>query len=245
MPEQLQFLEPLVKQFLTLWAEAEVIWLAGGLAMLAIALISIVLFSLGIHVALKLRAKRFRSVPERTWRYWVDHPTERRGPIGDLLDFVTGGATAKDTSEFFTQLRASEMAPFERELKVMKVCVSAAPLVGLLGTVTGMLSTFSALSSGAGGEKTMALVAAGISEALITTETGLVIALAGLFFQYQLTRSFERYKTFLAHLETVCAQKFHRISGGDDKFRVRRAAQEQIAQVLQRKLRERAAVTSS
>jgi hypothetical protein len=53
----------------------------------------------------------------------------------------------------------------------------------------------------------MALVAGGISEALVTTETGLVIALTGLFFQYHLARKHERYKAFLAHLETVCTQR--------------------------------------
>jgi biopolymer transport protein ExbB len=54
------------------------------------------------------------------------------------------------------------------------------------------------------------MVADGISEALITTETGLVIALPGLFFQYQLVRKHERYKAFLAHLETVCTQKLYK-----------------------------------
>jgi len=99
---------------------------------------------------------------------------------------------------------------------MMKICVSAAPLLGLLGTVTGMLTTFGALSTGAGGDKTMSMVAGGISEALITTETGLVVALPGLFFQYQLGRTYERYKAFLAHLETVCTQSLYR--------RLRRAA---------------------
>jgi biopolymer transport protein ExbB len=56
----------------------------------------------------------------------------------------------------------------------------------------------------------MGLVAEGISEALITTETGLVIALAGLFFRYQLVRKHERYKAFLAHLQTVCTQDLYR-----------------------------------
>ena len=92
----------------------------------------------------------------------------------------------------------------------MKICVNSAPLVGLLGTVTGMLATFAALSSGSGGDKTMGLIAEGISEALITTETGLVIGLAGLFFQYHLARKYERYEAFLAHLETVCTQKHYK-----------------------------------
>jgi biopolymer transport protein ExbB len=92
----------------------------------------------------------------------------------------------------------------------MKICISAATLLGLLGTVTGMLATFGALASGSGGEKTMGLVAEGISAALITTETGLVIALPGLFFHYQLVRQHERYKAFLAYVETVCTQDVYR-----------------------------------
>ncbi len=193
-----------------LWAEAMEIWLAGGWAMIAIAAIALLMFGLGIHVQLRLREKGFLRVPEKVWRRWIDHPAERKGPIGDLLDFVTGGRTLEDTAFFFDQLRTTEMAPFERDLKVMKICVGTAPLVGLLGTVTGMLATFGALASGAGGDKTMGMVASGISEALITTETGLVIAIPGLFFQYQLLRKHQRYQAFLAHLETVCTQTQYR-----------------------------------
>lgn len=191
-------------------SQALTIWVAGGWAMVAIAAVALVMFGMGIHIYLRLIQKRFRSVPEKKWRHWIEHPSERRGPIGELLNFVTGGKSLDDTAVFFEELRAKELAPFERDLRVMKICVSAAPLLGLLGTVTGMLGTFSALASGSGGEKTMALVASGISEALITTETGLVIALPGLFMQYQLARTFDRYKTFLAHLETVCTQSHYK-----------------------------------
>jgi biopolymer transport protein ExbB len=127
-----------------------------------------------------------------------------------MLNFVTGGRSLRDTAVYFRELRIAEVAPFDRDLRVMRICVGAAPLLGLLGTVTGMLATFTALASGSGGEQTMALVSKGISEALITTETGLVIALPGLFFQYRLARSFEQYKAFLAHLETACTQAVYR-----------------------------------
>ena len=128
----------------------------------------------------------------------------------EILDFVTEARTIEDSVACFEEVRQSETVPFERDLKVMKICVSAAPLVGLLGTVTGMLATFGALSTGGGGDETMGLVAEGISEALITTETGLVVALPGLFFQYGLLRKHESYKAFLAHLETVCTQTLYR-----------------------------------
>ena len=174
-----------------------------------IAITALIMFALGVHVYLKLRAKGFQSIAEHSWRRWIDQPQERRGPIGDILNFVSGASSVEQTSLFFQELRTTELAPFDRDLRVMKVCVSAAPLLGLLGTVTGMLFTFDALATGSGGQKTMGMIAMGISEALITTEAGLVVALPGLFFHHQLARKREQYKAFLAHVETVCSQNVY------------------------------------
>lgn len=190
--------------------EALRIWRSGGDAMWGIAAIALVIFALGLHVHLRLREKGFTSVREETWRRWIESPRERRGPIGAMLDVLTEARTIAESTRLFEQIQRAETRPFERDLRVMKVCVSAAPLVGLLGTVIGMLATFGALSAGSGGDKTMGLIAEGISQALITTETGLVVALPGLFLQYQLRRKFERYKAFLAHLESVCNQTLYK-----------------------------------
>ncbi|MEZ6017598.1 MAG: MotA/TolQ/ExbB proton channel family protein [Planctomycetota bacterium] len=222
------------------WQQATTIWSKGGWAMIAIAVIAFVMFAMGTHIHLCLKRKSRLTVGEETWRRWIDHPNERAGELGDMLDFVTGGRSLSEMSYFFGQLRGTETAPFERDLKVMKVCVSAAPLVGLLGTVTGMLSTFGALASGAGGDQTMGMVASGISEALITTETGLVIALPGLFFQYQLARRFAHFKAFLAHLETVCTQTFYRHLSDERAQAARRVAAEQVATTLRARLQARA-----
>jgi biopolymer transport protein ExbB len=200
----------LFDQFSTLWNQALAIWLSGGWSMVPIAFIAMVIFVMGVHVNLGLSKKGFKSVPERKWRKWIKHPELRRGPIGRLLELVTSTDSVEETVVFFDELRKDETAVFDRDLKVMKICVSAAPLLGLLGTVTGMLSTFGALASGSGGEKTMEMVAKGISEALITTETGLVVALPGILFQYMLVRQNERYKAFLAHLESVCTQMVYK-----------------------------------
>ena len=202
--------QALFARFEALWHDAVEIWVAGGWAMPAIAFSAAAMFALGVHVWFGLRNKQFESVPEATWRRWIESPSERSGALGELIDFVTQSPDLQGTAALFRQLPARETARFERDLKVMRICVSAAPLLGLLGTVTGMLATFEALASGSGGEQTMDMIAKGISEALITTETGLVIALPGLFFQYQMTRKFERYKAFLAHLETVTTQSLYR-----------------------------------
>ena len=238
-------LDAALARALRLVDEASAIWLAGGWAMIAIAAIAVVMFGLGMSIWLRLSGKGFQRVPERRWRRWIEHPAERRGPIGRMLEFVTAPSSSEgsleETAVFFEELRQVEVAPFERDLRVMKVCVSSAPLVGLLGTVTGMLATFDALATGSGGDKTMALVAKGISEALITTETGLVVALIGLFFQYALKRKFERYKAFLAHLETVCAQSQY---GRDRRRRdavERRVARETVLRMLHERLARRLA----
>ena len=199
------------KQFVTLYKQAFAIWVSGGKYMMtAIAVAALVMFALGIYVYLKLSSKGFTAIREKIWRHWVDHPEERMGYIGELLNFATGGTSIKDTATFFEELQMKEIASFERDLRVMKICVSAAPLLGLLGTVIGMLATFTALASGSGGEKTMTQIAEGISVALVTTETGLIIALAGLFMHYLLVRKLERYKAFLAHLEAICTQKLYK-----------------------------------
>lgn len=193
-----------------IWSRAIEIWVAGGPGMILIAINALLMFAIGMRMFVRMRAKGFRRVPEKVWRLWIEHPKYREGPIGALLDVVTESTTLDGMAAVCRGVRTAEIGPFTRDLRVMKVCVATAPLFGLFGTVTGMLETFGALATGSGGDKTFAAVAKGISEALITTETGLVVALPGLFFQYQLARQKDRYSTFLAHLETVCTQGLYR-----------------------------------
>lgn len=175
--------------------------------MIAIAVISFAMFSLGTHLYLKLAFQTLSRVRESVWHRWFDNPAEGKGRLGALLGEAARAENVKETIRVFEELKTSEISPYLRDLRVMKICVGAAPLLGLLGTVTGMLATFAALASGSGGEKTMGQIAEGISEALITTETGLVISLPGLFFQYQLSRKLQGYRAYLARMETFCIQR--------------------------------------
>jgi biopolymer transport protein ExbB len=70
-----------------------------------------------------------------------------------------------------------------------------APLLGLLGTITGMIATFETVSDfGLGNARAMA---EGISEAMITTRTGLIIAIPGLLVAYFMKRKLTRHRRFL------------------------------------------------
>lgn len=75
---------------------------------------------------------------------------------------------------------------FTDRLSLIGVLAAIAPLLGLLGTVTGMITTFDVLAIfGTGNAKAMA---GGISEALITTQTGLLVAIPGLYMKNFLDR---------------------------------------------------------
>lgn len=67
----------------------------------------------------------------------------------------------------------------EKGMWLLGAVVNTAPQLGLLGTVTGMITSFSALSASAESSKT---VASGISEALYTTAFGLIVAIPALIF---------------------------------------------------------------
>ena len=196
----------------TIWQQALEIWSSGGWGMYALAIDAVIIFYLGHSIFFRIRAKGYLYVTEKKMKKWIKNPVRGRGPVGKMIRFVMGANTLEEIGIYFDELNQTEIAPLSRDLKVMQTCVSVAPLLGLLGTVTGMLSTFAALASGSGGDKTMGMVASGISEALITTETGLLIALPGLVFQYKLAREHEQYKAFLAHLQTVCTQRMYKQS---------------------------------
>lgn len=81
----------------------------------------------------------------------------------------------------FTRAANQEMQRFGQGLPTLDTCVTAAPLLGLLGTVTGMMGTFAALNSGSGDIGSAATkITGGVAEALIATMCGLAIAIMGL-----------------------------------------------------------------
>lgn len=82
---------------------------------------------------------------------------------------------------------AHELAVLEKGLPILATIAMIAPLLGFLGTVTGMINSFEALASE--GLNNPAAVAQGISEALITTAAGLIIAIPiQMAYNYFVTR---------------------------------------------------------
>jgi biopolymer transport protein ExbB len=112
-------------------------------------------------------------------------------------------------SNAFMRAANKELARFQQGLAVLDTCITAAPLLGLLGTVTGMMATFGALGEGDLGASA-GKITGGVGEALIATACGLVIAILGLFPYNILSASVETAKHDIAdasHALEVIIQK--------------------------------------
>lgn len=83
--------------------------------------------------------------------------------------------------ELGRQVALTEMTALTGRMRVLETVVQAAPMLGLLGTVIGMIDAFGTLSTSAGGVADPAQLAGGIWTALTTTAAGLAIALATYF----------------------------------------------------------------
>lgn len=110
------------------------------------------------------------------------------GPVAAVLK---GGLDAyesgiKNVERGMAEAQRLEFSRLEKHLDILALAANLAPLLGLLGTVTGMIDTFAVFS--AQGAKQPMLLARGISEALITTASGLVIAIVNMAIHHHLTK---------------------------------------------------------
>lgn len=100
------------------------------------------------------------------------------------------GCTAEVIENGLTEAMLKELPRLERFLTALKVMAAVAPLLGLLGTVTGMINTFQVITVHGTGDPR--LMAGGISEALITTQLGLAVAIPVLVAAALLSRKAQR-----------------------------------------------------
>lgn len=100
-----------------------------------------------------------------------------KGPVAAIVKagLLRFGRRHEEVERALQDASAHELAMLERGLPILATVAIIAPLLGFLGTVTGMINSFEALASV--GLNNPAAVAQGISEALITTAAGLIIAI--------------------------------------------------------------------
>lgn len=163
------------------------IFMLGGWMMWPLALVSVMVTAIIIERILLFSSCPFptRDFTERLEKA-VEGDTapllEAMGRIALLKRFSGLMASSYPQREASLRIEGEAVVRrLEKHLSMLSILARLAPLMGLLGTILGMISTFSEIASAQAGVN-MNQLAGGIWQALITTAAGLVIAIPALFF---------------------------------------------------------------
>jgi len=125
----------------------------------------------------------------------IRHPARALLERGIALVSENAKASRDDIEEALFEKFLEATPRLQRGLPLIAIASATAPLLGLLGTVTGMMETFRLITVfGTGDAKSLA---SGISEALITTEFGLVVAIPALIAHSLLSRKIQGIKSVM------------------------------------------------
>jgi len=164
---------------------------AGGIVMVPIILCSILAVAIILERLWTLREPRVvpSELTDKVWQ-WIENRAltdkqimalEQHSPLGRIL---AAGITNRHRDRA-VMISAIEDAgrhvthELERYLNTLGTIAAISPLLGLLGTVVGMIRTFRAITTAGIGNPTA--MASGIAEALLTTAAGLMVAIPALF----------------------------------------------------------------
>jgi biopolymer transport protein ExbB len=173
--------------------------IAGGVAMWALLLLSVIAVAIVIERLMFFATQRcdsralLRQIGERIAA--DDLPgglkvvRQNRGMLPRILEFglLRGEKNRADITDALSIALMENLNMLERNLGIIGTTAVIAPFVGLFGTVLGIIRAFQDIALK--GNSTPAVVAAGVSEALITTAAGLFVAVISvIFFNYFKTR---------------------------------------------------------
>lgn len=177
--------------------------------MAALALVAVITYATAAHLLMLLYHRGLTRVTDSHLSRWVAQPADAPCQVRELIHYTQDEVhSLGDIEGRFREVEAAKVPEVNRRLAFLNVMVVSAPLFGLLGTVLGMLLTFKAI--GIGGSSTSEIIAKGISEALVVTQTGMMVAIPGLLMAFVVKRWRNEYLAFLARLEGITLRHFRR-----------------------------------
>ncbi len=165
---------------------------AGGWLMIPLFICSVISIAIIAERFWSLQTKRIApsELVTQIWQ-WLQYnqvdeqrikALQNNSPLGQILAAgLTNRYSSRDiTKESIQDVGRHVTVAMERNLNTLGTIAAISPLIGLLGTVVGMIKVFAVITAeGVGNPETLA---GGISEALITTAAGLVVAIPSLIF---------------------------------------------------------------
>ena len=156
-------------------------WWIGGVALIALAISAERIYSLYIKIKLwfnpvKLVENTIKIIEEKGVKEAIDYLNRQKNPVANVLaaGLEKAGKSKAVVEEAMERRASKELAFLDRGMIFISAAVTLAPILGFMGTVTGMIRAFDAIAKA--GEVEPTVVSAGISEALITTAFGLIVA---------------------------------------------------------------------
>ncbi|MEO0138713.1 MAG: MotA/TolQ/ExbB proton channel family protein [candidate division WOR-3 bacterium] len=156
-----------------------VMWLILFVALIALAISLERLYSLFIKIRtnpVKLVEEVIAIIEEKGANEAIEYLNSKKSPIAKVLaaGLEKAGKSKVVVEEAMTRRALKELSFLDRGMIYIAAAVTLAPILGFLGTVTGMIRAFDAIAKA--GEVEPSVVSAGISEALLTTAFGLLVA---------------------------------------------------------------------
>ena len=167
------------------------IYRSGGPVMYPLGMLSVVALAIILERLWVLRSVNYLQpgtvnalaglLGGRDFKAATDYCRRHPGPFTELVSTLVENRNAPydELKEILEDTGRRQLLGLQRGLPALATIVGGAPLLGLLGTVLGMIAIFKAVASGGTGITEQ--LATGISQALITTATGLIIAIPALF----------------------------------------------------------------
>ncbi len=172
-----------------MWAAARSLLELGGPVVAVLMVISVFGFAIAIYKFFQfstLSPGRFKALHTALGK-WQASPEEclqrlekSRLGLGPIMKFGLDHRDEPDTEELREELARQAtnfLQPYGRYLRPLELIYYLAPVLGLLGTVLGMIDAFRGLEASSGLDKDSTALAGGIWEALLTTAVGLSIAI--------------------------------------------------------------------
>lgn len=200
------------------------LFMKGGYLMIPLAVCSILALAIIIEkfVVMRLienRSERFSEKVRDIVNGSQDNKVEKvlalcemsSSPLARILKvgIEKRGRGKEEVKEAIQDAGSMEIPTLEKHLKILGTIVTVAPLIGLLGTVVGMIKAFNVIAIQGVGEP--GALAGGISEALLTTAVGLTIAIPSLvFYNYFMHRTDKVVRKF----ESVSSEFIDFLVGG-------------------------------
>ena len=170
---------------------------SGGLVMYPLLILSFITIAIAVERFSYYRVNRrgaraffhgvYHSAVQKDWDTIINLCKEYPSAISRIVESgIENDRTENAMKNAFSDRMSMESINFRRYLDYLSAIVTIAPLLGLLGTVTGMIQTFSVLDAGGGASA----ITGGVGEALVATASGLCVAIIAFcvytYFSHQL-----------------------------------------------------------